>query len=241
MVDAATEEDEAVREPGGPVERRFTGSTKPNRDGPRRLRHECGSVNPVEAAREVDDRFGEQPAKQLDLLLLAGAAGTEVLPERLVLNVVPADPHTEPQPTAGQKIDIGRLPSDERCLALRKDQDPSGEPDSLGDAGEIGEHHERVVEGVVLGVRTRQWRRSIGVNGAEHVVVGEEVVKAQVLDRSPNPPNRGRIASKLVLRVDDTDLHVSQPATGPAALLLKVARTKHRAAQTPKSNHAPEH
>ena len=127
VVDAATEEDEAVREPGGPVERRFARSTKPDRDGPRRLRHECGSVDPVEAAREVDDRFGEQPAKQLDLLLLPGAAGTEVLPEGLVLDVVPADPHTEAQPTAGQEIDIGRLPCHERGLALRKDQDPGGE------------------------------------------------------------------------------------------------------------------
>ena len=130
----------------------FARSTEPDRDGPRRLRHECGSVNPVEAAGEVDDGFGEQPAKQLDLLLLPGAAGAEVLPEGLVLDVVPADPHTEAQPTAGQEIDIGRLPCHERRLALRKDQDPGGETDSLGDAGQIGEHHERVVERVVLGV-----------------------------------------------------------------------------------------
>ena len=148
-----------------------------------------------------------KPAKQLDLLLLPGAAGTEVLPEGLVLDVVPADPHAETQPTAGQEIDIGRLPCHERGLALRKDQDPGGETDSLGDAGQIGEHHERVVERVVLGVGARQRRRSIGVNGTEHVVVGEEVVEAQVLDRSPDPPNRGRISSKLGLRVDDADLH----------------------------------
>jgi len=45
------------------------------------------------------------------------------------------------------------------------------------------------------------------VNGTEHVVLGEKVVKAQVLDRSPNSPNRTRITSKLVLRIDDTDLH----------------------------------
>ena len=223
MVDAATEEDEAVREPGGPVERRLARSTEPDRDGPRRLRHECGSVNPVEAAREVDDGFGEQPAKQLDLLLLPGAAGAEVLPERLVLDVVPADPHTEAQPTAGEEIDIGRLPCHERGLALRKDQDPGGEADALGDAGQIGEHHERVVERVVLGVGARQLRRSIGVNGTEHVVVGEQVVKAQVLDRSPDPPNSARISSKLDLRVDDADLHglgVCQ------ALLPKAVRTE---------------
>jgi hypothetical protein len=45
------------------------------------------------------------------------------------------------------------------------------------------------------------------VNGPEHVIVGEEVVKAQVLDRSPNPSNSARISSKLVQWGDDADLH----------------------------------
>jgi hypothetical protein len=47
------------------------------------------------------------------------------------------------------------------------------------------------------------------VNGTEHVIVGEEVVKAQILDCRPDPPNSGRIPSKLGLRVDDADLHGS--------------------------------
>ena len=114
----------------------------------------------------------------------AGAAGTEVLTEGLVLDVVPADADAEAQPAAGQEIDVGRLPGHERGLALRQDQDPGGEPDPLGDAGQMGEHHERVVERVVLGVRAGQRRRPIGVHGTEHVVVGEEVVEAEVLDRS---------------------------------------------------------
>ena len=53
------------------------------------------------------------------------------------------------------------------------------------------------MERVVLGVGAAELRRSIGVNGTEHVVVGEEVVKAQVLDRSPKPPNSARISAKL--------------------------------------------
>src|ERR1700681_4225976 len=48
----AAEEDEAVREPGGPVERDFAISTEPDRDGTRRLWHERGSVDPVETSRE---------------------------------------------------------------------------------------------------------------------------------------------------------------------------------------------
>src|SRR3954454_13619753 len=96
---AAAEEDEAVREASGPLERLLARSTQPDRDGPRRLRHERRSVHPVETPREVDDRLGEQAAQQLDLLLLPGATGTEVLPEGLVLDVVPAHPHTQAQPT----------------------------------------------------------------------------------------------------------------------------------------------
>src|SRR6202171_2158705 len=57
-VDAAAEENEAVRETGGPVQRRFGRSAKPDRDRPRRLWHQGSSVNPVETARKVDDRFG---------------------------------------------------------------------------------------------------------------------------------------------------------------------------------------
>src|SRR5580658_1289231 len=80
-VDVATDEDETVRQPGSPVERRFPRSAQPDRDGPRRPRHQSRSVDAVEAAREIDNRFCEQPAEQLDLLLLAGTAGMEVLPQ----------------------------------------------------------------------------------------------------------------------------------------------------------------
>ena len=71
----------------------------------------------------------------------------------------------------------------------------------------IGEHHERVVERVALGVGAGQRGRPTGMNGTEHVVVGEKVVKAQVLDRSPDSPDSARISAKLGLRVDGADLH----------------------------------
>jgi|GEM_PF-3734769 len=46
---------------------------------------------------------------------------------------------------------------------------------------------------------------------AEHVVVREDVVKAQILYGSPDPPNRSRISSKLGLRIDNTNMHGLQP------------------------------
>src|SRR4051794_4437492 len=67
VVDAAAEEDEAVRGGGGALERRFGGPAEPDRDRACRLGHERGAVDAVKAPGEVDDGFGEEPAQQLDL------------------------------------------------------------------------------------------------------------------------------------------------------------------------------
>jgi hypothetical protein len=120
--------------------------------------------------------------------------------------MVPADSRAQPQPAPRQQVNVGRLPRHERCLALREDQDPGGETDPLGDAGEVGEHHERVMERVVLGLGAGEQGRPAGVNSSEHVVIGEEMIKAQVLGSSPDPPDSARVPAELGLRVDDTDL-----------------------------------
>ena len=110
----------------------------------------------------------------------------EVLPEGLVLDPVPADADTEAEPSAGQQVDVGRLPRNERSLALREDEDAGGEADPLGDAGQVGEHHEWVVERIALGVGALERRRPTLVHGPQHVVVGQQVVEAEVLDRAPS-------------------------------------------------------
>jgi hypothetical protein len=51
----------------------------------------------------------------------------------------------------------------------------------------------------VLGIRAGQLTCSIGVDRTEHMVVGEQVIEAQFLDRSPDLPNSSRISSKLNL------------------------------------------
>ncbi len=71
----------------------------------------------------------------------------------------------------------------------------------------MGEHDERVVERIALGIGARQRWCTIRVDCAQDVVVGENVIEAQVLDRSSELPDGGGIASKLDLRVCDTDLH----------------------------------
>ncbi len=151
--------------------------------------------------------------KQPYLLLLPTAAGVEILPKRLVLHIVPAETCAKAQSAARKKINISCLSGHKCGRALRKDQDARDKGDSLGDACEVAEHHERVVKGVPLGVGARQWRCSIGVNGSEHVVVGEDVSKAQILHRSSEFANGSRITPKFVLGVRDTYLHGQQLAT----------------------------
>ncbi|HXC78099.1 MAG TPA: hypothetical protein VNU19_13720 [Candidatus Acidoferrum sp.] len=79
--------------------------------------------------------------------------------------------------------------------------------ESLGDTGQVGEHNEGVVERVALCVGTGEGWCSIGVNRSEHMVIGKDVIEAQILDRYSEFPHRDGIAPKLDLRVCDTDLH----------------------------------
>ena len=206
-VNVASEEYEAIGKPSGPIKCSLGSPAEPDRDRPLRPRHECGPVDAIKTAREVDHWLGEQPAEKLYLLLLASAARTEVLPQGLVLDVIPAHAHAEAQSPSREKVNIRRLPRHECGLTLWENQDPRGELDSLRDPGQIGEQHERIMKRVVLGVRAGQLARSVGMNRAEDVVVREDVVKTQVLGGWPDLPNRARVPSKLGLRIDNTDAH----------------------------------
>ena len=96
----------------------------------------------------------------------------EVLPKGLELDIVPADSYTESQSTPREKVDISSLPCHERSLALRKDQDSGGESDPIGDTRQVSEHHEWVMERIVLGIWARQWGRPIDMDGTEYMFVG---------------------------------------------------------------------
>ena len=76
---------------------------------------------------KVTDAFGPQLAHDLDLLLGAPAAVGELLAERLVLDGVPAQPDTEPEPPAGEQIDLGGLLGHQHRLSLRQDDDAGDE------------------------------------------------------------------------------------------------------------------
>jgi len=99
------------------------------------------------------------------------------------------------------------LPGHQRRLTLRQDQDPSRELDPLRHPGEIREHHERVVKRIPFGIGTGQRWRPASVDGAEDMVIGEQVVKAQLLDRPAKWQDSCRVSTKLDLRIHHTDLH----------------------------------
>jgi hypothetical protein len=129
----------AVGEPAGPPVRGGRLAAEPDRDRPlHRHRREPGAGHPLVRAAERDARLGPQPAQQLDLLLDPAASGGEVLAERLVLDLVPAEPDAEPELAAGQQVDLRGLLGDERGLPLRQDDDP-GDHFQPGQRGQVAE------------------------------------------------------------------------------------------------------
>src|ERR1700682_6750022 len=70
---------------------------------------EGGPVHLVEPPLEVNNGFDEQSSKQVDLLFFACTASAEVLSEGLILDMVPADAHSEAESTSGKQIDVGGL------------------------------------------------------------------------------------------------------------------------------------
>ena len=131
----------------------------------------------------------------------------KILPKGLVLDGIPTHSYPQPQPTAGQEIDVSRLPRHQCGLALGKDQDPGHKSDSFGDTGQVAEHHEWVVKRIVLVIGAHQRGRPIGMNGPEYVLIGEKMVEAQVFHCSAESPDRSGISPRLVLREGDTNLH----------------------------------
>ncbi len=81
-----------------------------------------------------------------------------------------------------------------------------------------------------------QPRRSISVYGAHYVVVCEKVVEAQILHRSTKLANSARVAAKLRLRIDDSDLHELHPSTHSQPTNRHVSRKVVRVSSAPASD-----
>jgi hypothetical protein len=81
------------------------------------------------------------------------------------------------------------------------------------------------------------------MNGAQNVVVGKDLVKAQVLDSSAECPDRRGIALELYLGVRDANVHEQQFSIWPMGRLLessggasRLARVKDASGQDSRSS-----
>ena len=135
---------------------------------------DAGAVEVVICALEVHQRLGPELAHDGDLLGDAPAPGVEVLVQRLVLDVVPADAHTQTQAPAGEDVHRGGLLGHQRGLALREDDDAGYQLQPPGAGPEVAEEHEGLVERALVGVgRTVPQPLESLQLGAEHVVEDE--------------------------------------------------------------------
>jgi len=109
----------------------------------------------------------------------APAARMEVLVQRLVLGVVPADSDAQAQAPAREHIDGGGLLGHQRGLTLREDDDAGHQLEPLRARPEIAKEHEWLVERALVGVgRTAPQLVEALQCGAEHVVEHEQVIVA---------------------------------------------------------------
>ena len=208
-------EDEAVADAGSAAQRRLLEAAEPDRDLPAGPREDRGPVDPVPLTPVVEQRLGPETTEQVDLFLAALPFVREVLVQRFVLDVVPAEPDTQAQPAAREEVELGSLLRDERRLPLRKDQDSGPEPDPRRDPGDVAQHHEWLVERIVLGVRAPELRIASLVLRAEDVVVDQHVRVAEILGRLREVAHGHRIAVEPCLRERDSNLHspsLSHPA-----------------------------
>ena len=157
------------------------------------------------ATVEIDHGLGPQHPHELDLLLEAAPSVVEIHPQRLVLDRVPADAETEAKAAAGEHVYLRRLLREQRRLALRRDDDSGDELEPRRHAGEVAEEHEDLVEQVLGPVRADEVGVACIVR-TEHVVVGEEVVEAEVLYGLRVLADSTGICANLRLRENDAEL-----------------------------------
>ena len=159
---------------------------------------------------EGHELVGPQQPHDLDLFIDASPPVGKIHAERLELHMVPADRHAEPEPAAAEHVESRRLLGHQRGLALRQDDDAGDELQPLGDGGEEGEQHERLVKPVGVLVGAPKVVR--GGVAAEHVIEGEHMLVTQCLGRLPVVAHDCGIIADLGLWKNDAKLHSGPPS-----------------------------
>ncbi len=200
--------DEPVRQPTRPLDPLRREATDPDRDLATRRRVQPHALCPLEAPVVGDQLAAPQLPQQLDLLGATDPPRGEVDAERPALNVVPPESDAQNEPTVAEQIDVGSLTGDEWGLSLRQDQHAAHQMDAVGDPSQVGEHHERIGERILIRVRALELPIAVRVIDPQHVVVDEEMVEAPLLDRPGDRADRADVALDLGLGINDADLHI---------------------------------
>src|SRR5215207_8379261 len=166
-------------------------------------------VDAMILALKADYLPGPQQAHHLYLLPDPSTARAEVFAERLVLHSVPAYAHPKTKPSIAKNIDFGRLFGDERALPLGQDYDTTDELKTLGDGGQVAKEGQRLMEHGLVGISSPAF--SIGGVSTEHMVVGQEVLVAEVLGGLNVVSDGIRVGTYLSLRESHTYLHTQPP------------------------------
>jgi hypothetical protein len=179
----------------------------PDRDRPLDgKRQDAGLVDAVPASFEVDHFLGPQGAHNGDLLTDAAASGREVFAQGLVLDRVPANRDAQPQTSAGEHVDLGRLFRNQHCLSLGQDDDAAHELEALGDGAEVGKEDKGLVEAALVGVGAgAPAAGTVGI-GADYVVIGEKMVVTEALGRLSVIAENDRVRANFGLGKDNADL-----------------------------------
>lgn len=160
----------------------------------------------MEIAVEAEGVLVPQLAQQIDLLALAASPVGELLVQRLVLDGVPADADTEPEPVAREHSQLGGLLGHQHGLALGEDDHGRGQLDRVGHGGDEAQQRERLVERDVLVVGAFESARPVAI-GAQHMVVDEEVGDALGLQTLGVRSDRPRVGADLVVGQYGSDAH----------------------------------
>ena len=130
----------------------------------------------------------------------------EVHAQCLVLDGVPADAEPEPEASAREHVDLRRLLGEQRCLPLPGDDDSGDELEAGRQARQVAEEHEDLVEHVLGAIRADEVRMA-GVVRSEHMVVGEQVVEAELLHGLRELAHAAGVGADLCLWEDGSELH----------------------------------
>src|SRR3984893_9144436 len=124
----------AVPDPRGAPEHGLRGTPEPDGDGTLDgQRIDPGIVNHVVRALVRDERVGPELAEDFDLLFDAAPARLKRLAERVVLDVVPANPNAKAQAASTQDVDLRGLLGHEDRLTLRQDENAGDELEPRAD------------------------------------------------------------------------------------------------------------